>query len=422
MILHPFNTPSVRFPIDQTFIRTSLRLSEVVAECNSEHVHLLPPDVRPYVRKIQRDATDQRPHAFIPGGRPSDVVKVPTRKIFLDGYNSIILHATKDPDWIIHTIQFNPGNTIYGHNGRTLVEDEFLKALTVLGHIVRVVLANPDEWRRVIPGIVENSPSYWHSLEIPYHVTDDTGLILGAFKNAKHPRINLDPLYKRGGQSIAFASSTKDLLVRIYRKDIQMAKTQGGRKISSPSSVLRLEAQLEDAELRHYFRFATTKVIDGTSRLVAFRPDDLRLAHLAVMTPFKGSYHQMPAWDDKSDNNERIGRYMGWVSSQSDLSLEEQFSYYGQRFLAGNTIHSIRNSKSKLLGAARKELTLMSPVKFEELFSDAAWDSQPTVIVPKLEAFTKARHEHIETDPLVIAVYRSRKSQHSDQLEDGPWT
>ena len=422
MILHPFNTPSVRFPIDQTFIRTSLRLSEVVAECNSEHVHLLPPDVRPYVRKIQHDAKDQRPHAFIPGGRPSDVVKVPTRKIFLDGYNSIILYATKDPDWIIHTIQFNPGNTIYGHNGHTLVEDEFLKALTVLGQIVKLVLANPDEWHRVIPGVVENSPSYWHSLEIPYHVLDDTGLILRAFKNAKHPRIHKDPLYKRGGQSIAFVNATGDLLVRIYRKDIEMTKTHGSHKISAPPSVLRLEAQLKDAELRNYLRSGTTKVIDGTSRLVAFKPDDLRLAHLAVMTPFKGSYHQMPALDDKSDNNERIGRFMGWVSLHSDLSLEEQFSYYGQRFLTGNTIHSIRNARSNLLGAARKELELMSPVKLEELFSDAAWDSQPMVPMPKLEAITKARHEHIETDPLVIAAYGSRKSQHSDQLEDGPWT
>lgn len=421
MILHPFNTPSVRFPIDQTFIRTSLRLSEVVAECKSEDVHLLSPDIRPYVRSISHNAKDPRPPTFIPGGRPNDVVKVPTRKIFLDGYNSIILHATKDPDWIIHTIQFNPGNTIYGHNGHTLVEDEFLKALTVLGQIVKLVLANPDEWRRVIPGVVENSPSYWHSLEIPYHVLDDTGLILRAFKNVKHERINLEPLYQYGGQSIAFKHSTKDLLIRIYRKDIEMAKAHGGCKISDTPSVLRLEAQLKDAELRNYLRSGTTKVIDGTSRLVAFKPDDLRLAHLAVMTPFKGSYHQMPALDDKSDNNERIGRFMGWISSQSDLSLEEQFYYYGQRFLAGNTIHSIRNARSNLLGAARKELALMSPVKLEELFSDAAWNSQPVVRMPKLEAITKARHEHIETDPLVIAAYGSLKSQHAGQHKE-PWT
>lgn len=375
-----------------------------------ENIHQLPPDIRPYIRKILPSATVSRNSRALPGTRHCEVAKVPTRTIYIDGYNTVIVNATKDPTWLIHTIQFNPGNTLNGHNGHILTEEEFFRALTLLGQLVKPLLANPDEWLRVIPGVIADSPSHWLNLEIPYQIPDDTGEILKAFQNAKHSRINLPPLYTRNGQSIAFSNSEGDLLIRIYRKDIEMAAKRGGRKGSSSTSVLRLEVALEGDELKHYMPCATWKIIEGTQRLVSFRPDNLRQAHHAVMTPFQGSYTRVPTADGITENDEKLGRYMGWVARETGLSVDDQFDYYRQRFLGRNKITSIRNAKSTLHRAARKELALLSPVKLEELFSDSAWNSQPAVSARKLEAITHARHDQIETHPLVREAYGSTSS------------
>jgi hypothetical protein len=229
-------------------------------------------------------------------------------------------------------------------------------------------------------------------------------VILRAYSHAKHRDIHLPPLYVRNDQSISFANSGGDLMVRIYRKDIEMVKKHGKKRVTNPQPVLRIEVRLKGDKLAQYLRGGTWKVLSGTSRLVSFRPADLKPPFMEVITGFDGCFTRVPD-PDGAESDHKLGRMMGWVASQTSLSVEDQFDYYQKRVLIGSTVGSVRNAKGTLRKAARDEQSLLSPVQLEELFSEAAWLSQPVIEVPDLEAMTRARHRGIGINPLVADVY-----------------
>jgi hypothetical protein len=198
-------------------------------------------------------------------------------------------------------------------------------------------------------------------------------------------------------------------MVRIYRKDIEMVKKHRRKRVTNPQPVLRIEVRLKGDKLAQYVRGGTWKVIEGTSRLVSFRPADLKPPFMEVVTRFDGCFARVPSTDG-ADPKERLGRMMGWIATQTGLSVEEQFEYYQKRFLVGSAVGSVRNAKSTLRILARDEQSLLSPVKLEELFSKAAWLSQPVIEVPELEAMTRARHRGIGINPLVADVYGSSQA------------
>jgi hypothetical protein len=180
--------------------------------------------------------------------------------------------------------------------------------------------------------------------------------------------------------------------------------------------VLRIEVKLKGEKIKQYLPDGVWKLIDGTSRLVSFRPPALQSGLLDVVTKFDGCYTRVPAANGE-DTNDKLGRMMGWVASQNGPSVDEQFDYYQKRFLGGSAVGSARNAKSILRKAARAEQSLLSSVKLEELFSEAAWDSQPVIEVPELEAMTQARHRGIGINPLVADVYGSNQPS-----SPKPWT
>jgi hypothetical protein len=243
------------------------------------------------------------------------------------------------------------------------------------------------------------------SIEIPFHILDQEGDILQACGTAKHREINLKPSYQWHGESIQFKNSTGNLLIRAYRKDIEMKRKRRFR-VSTSEAVLRIEVRLEDDKLEEHFVGGRWQVINGVRSLVSFRYPDLQAAYYSVMSQFDGLVPKVPDPNDEYDN--KIGRFMGWVSSVSDLSFERQFDYYSRRFMASNVERSNTNAKSTYHIAARKELALLSPVAIADLFSDKAWNHQPNVICEQLEMMTQARHRDIRIHPLVEAAYSSQ--------------
>ena len=326
--------------------------------------------------------------------------RIPCRTIHVDGFKGVKLQVLKDPvrGWLIHTIAFNPGSVSNGHNGRVLNVEQFLHAASTLIELVTPLLVNPDEGIHILPGLHAHSRAWWKSIEIPFHVLDEDGAILRAYGGAKHPEIHSTPLYKRNGQSLCFTNSTGHLLIRVYRKDVQMKQNA-----TTAQPVLRIELFLDDDKLKQHLPHGVWKTVDGAGRLVSFRACDLRAAHLEVMSKFDGAYARIPSVLGEDDC--KIGRMMGFSSFREGPSLDEQFDYHEKRFLSGNTPAAIRNAKSRLLKGARKELALLTPVKLCTLFSEDAWHGQPVVTSPKIETMTQARHRGISVNPLVEAAY-----------------
>lgn len=408
MILpHLVPPASPLFPVDQIVLHVPARLKPVVGNCLPNKIHTLPPEIRAVIHSITARAKPQ----FIPGsfGTPGERYNPTraTRTIHVDGFDGLKVQAAEDPDqgWMIHTIIYNPGKVYNGHNGRILSEEEFLHATSILIALLKPLLADERDEIELFPGLHENGRASVQSIEIPFHILDQDGDILQACGTAKHREINLKPSYQWHGESIQFKNSTGNLLIRAYRKDIEMKRKRRFR-ISTSEAVLRIEVRLEDDKLEEHFVGGRWQVINGVRSLVSFRYPDLQAAYYSVISQFDGLVPKVPDPNGEYDN--KIGRFMGWVSSVSDLSLERQFDYYSRRFMASNVERSYANAKSAYHIAARKELALLSPVAIADLFSDDAWSHQPNVICAQLEAMTQARHRDIRIHPLVEAAYSSQ--------------
>jgi hypothetical protein len=402
------------YPVDHATIKTSFGLKDVVGNCQPDELHTLPSDIRQQIRYLTANAkTDHTNHARRRDKPPLYDPRIPTRVIHVDGFGVVKLHADKFPGqgWNVHTIEFNPGSLYNGHNGHILTEEEFLLALSILLEEVTPLLNEREDWVHIVPGLHPDSRAWWRRIEIPFHIIDGDGMILGALRLAKHKDIHLPPLYVCNEQSISFENSEGGLMIRIYRKDIEMRKKLRKKLVGNPQPVLRFEVRLEGDKLEQYLRGGSWKVIQGTSRLVSFHRADLHHPFMDVMTGFDGCFTRVPD-PDGAESNDKLGRMMGWVATQTSLSVDDQFDYYQKRFLVASAVGSVRNAKSTLRKAARDEQSLLSPVKLEELFSEAAWRSQPVIEVPELEAMTRARHRGIGINPLVADVYGLPQASH----------
>jgi hypothetical protein len=408
MILpHLVPTASPSFPIDQIVIPTFVPLKPEVGNCLPNKLQTLPPEIRGVIHSITARAKPEfNPGAFGKSGERYNPTRA-TRIIHVDGFDGIKLQAVEDPlqGWMVHTIIFNPGKVYNGHNGRILSEEEFLYAVSILIALLKPLIADEQDETHLFPGLHEHGRASVQSIEVPFHMLDHDGDVLQAFGTAKHKEINLKPSYRWHGESILFTNSTGNLVIRVYRKDIEMKRKRRFR-VSSDQAVLRVEVRLEGDKLEEHFGGGTWQVINGVRSLVSFRAPDLQAAHHSVMSQFDGLIPKVPDADGECD--QKIGRFMGWVSSVSDLTFHRQFDYYSRRFMGSSIERSIDNAKSIYHIAARKELALLSPSKIADLFSDDAWSHQPNVICAQLEAMTQARHRDIRIHPLVEAAYSSQ--------------
>lgn len=396
-----------RFPADKCIIITHVHLKDVVGDCQPDKLDTLPEELRHLVHHKKGDAGQDRRIASVRDSSKKYNPTIPTCVIFIRSFHGIKLHAEKSPEigWMIYMITFNPGSVCNGHNGAIIQDEHFVHACSDLIESVAPLLEDRDDQIHLIPGLHPQSRSYWKSPEIPFQVLDSSGLILSAFTNAKHAEINNKPLYKCQNESIAFGNSTGDLVIRVYRKDIELRKKLR-KKVTNELPVLRIEVQLSGAKLEKHFKGGVWKVIESERRLVSFRASDMRAAFLSVMSKFSGAHSEPPSV--VGQNDDKIGRMMGWVASNSDLTLEQQVAYYVPRFLKGNTRESISNAKSTIRKSARKELALQSTVSLSDLFSEDAWHYPPAVVCSGLEAMMEGRHMDVTNHPLVEAAYGSR--------------
>ena len=391
------------FPLDRTTIQTNFPIKKVVGECRDHELDSLPPEIREHVHAM-RSAAQNAGRSY----GASDQSKkynptTPTKQIFIDGYSGISLQARRDPvlGWTCYGITFNPSKVIYGHNGRLIDEEQFSRAASVLDNSVFPLLKDPDDWVHIMPGQTEHSRAWWKTVEIPFHTRDPDGAILSAFFRGKHPEINSQPLGKQC-ESCTFKSANGELVIRIYRKDIELRKKLK-RQVSNDQPVLRIEVQLSGSKLEQYLPNATWKIIDGKRRLVSFRAKDLIAAFNDVISKFSGVYTRVPTGCKEHDN--KLARHMKWVEFMAGLPLKDQIDHHVQRHLSGNTPASVVNTRSTFGIAARKEAALMSKVSLTDLFSYEAWCHQPVMCCDELEAKMQIKYGRVPSSRCVDEAY-----------------
>ena len=306
------------------------------------------------------------------------------------------------------TIEFNPGVCLYGHNGRILLLTEFLDALALLVTNLRPLLRDQDDWLDLVPGLRVGGVAYWSFLEVPFHYRDSGGILLAHLRHVRHPSIRTAS--RHWPDSMEVGGKRAKLQLVIYRKDVEMATRRihgepllSDEELAEYKDVLRLEARMKEEKLVLYFGNGhNVEVIDGKERLVWFFPQYLIRGHRTCSTELQGVFSSgdFTEVSGKSKPRAALAQMLAQVADdpRSPYTLPQLIAtikhYTGA---TDGTIRAVRN-------AGMAELSRRSCFFSDDLFSDAAYTSQVSIVSQKAEGFVF--HEHIDQDVLRVITKR----------------
>lgn len=300
------------------------------------------------------------------------------------GIEVTVIPVDLSTGWCDLLIKFNPGATLYGHNGRVPSESEFCDALSFLAEAMCPFLVDPGDWRCIVPGLRPDSPASWNFIEILFHCHDRDGLILDHFRNAAHPSIRRPA--RHWTTSILLPGC--ELQFSIYQKTVEMAARGKLSKdeLQNFADILRIEVRLKGKKLLHYLgNSGNTSLIDGTERVVRFRGPDLIRAFRDLLGETQGVFHLSEANMISGKQIASLGQFIAKVSRMPGVrqNFHELLDSLCAHFRAsGNTRRRIRKEGLAWL-AARSFLTPAA------LLSDAAMACQPLVVADQIESLVR---------------------------------
>jgi hypothetical protein len=365
---HPLDEPEL-MPLDRLVFDTNLKVNPAVIAAPPEHV-----------RNIRR-----------PKSLPSDPTEYDReRTIFIDlppnGSIRVAIADLGDDDFRLRRVELNPGCILYHHNGLLLTTDQVVTAFTIVCEKIQPLLANPDDTALLIPGCHRKSPSYWSAIEIDMHLHDPEGTLLLALRNARHPAIRKKATVFEG-ESITLGTRRGELMINLYRKDIEMARDLEKFDIEDPNQVLRVEVTLRKQKLLHYLgdegntaKLASHHARGKSSpqpRLVRFRASQAMKAHMQITSELRGISQVTAKRDLPGDD--KTGRLVGLIARHTSTPVETLLDLYRLRFSPA------RNTMTRMRFAAIHELSLATD-ETAALFTDERYANQPVISIPQLEA------------------------------------
>lgn len=300
-------------------------------------------------------------------------LKVTILPILREGFSNIL-------------IDFNPGVILYGHNGRILREAEFCDALAIVSEALSQLLEDPEDWRRLIPGLQPDSPSYWASLEIPLHCQDPNGEFLQSFRNARHPFIRKSARHWETSMLLPGCN----MKLSVYQKGEEMA---AGKKLSEEElqnfkNVLRIEVRLRKGKLLDYLGGpGNTSVIDGVDRIVRFHGSDLVEILRQVLGQIRGVFRD----DEKNVRMPTTGHLadLGRFIAKESLSPEVRQPFHVLLEAICLDCRVPGKARNQLRKGGLELLSEVSLLGESAQFLNAALPRQPHVISGRLERMTR---------------------------------
>ena len=322
-----------------------------------------------------------------------------TQKLAFGSYGGIVVFTkqTTNGRWFADNIHFNPRHVIYRHNGHRLSVDDYTIALTILREQVAKIQTKPGDSIHIVPGVHPRSKAFWSMLEITADLSDPDGqLEERVFKNPHYPNMKEGFRYRNG--MVQIGSSDGPFKVKFYRKDKQMTKLLRKYRIAGAPRIFRVEVAMSQHKLLEHLGSAiNTKSIGGKDRLVRFSPVDLIECHRNIMNRLQGCFKVFDGGDLKGKVS-KTGRFMALVAEYYNISLGELFDLYETE------VGCSKETKGRQRRAANLMMTKISPLNVDEVFSDAAYQQQPSIAIPGLEA-TVAYRQHVMSNLDIEMTY-----------------
>jgi hypothetical protein len=314
-----------------------------------------------------------------------------SQKLVFSSYGGIVVFTDEVSNgrWFANRIHFNPRNVLFRHNGHRICIDDFTIALTILREQVSKILKRPADIIHIVPGLHPHSNSFWSTLEITVDLADPDGqLEERVFKNPHHPKMKESFRHREG--TVQIGSPDGPCKIRFYRKDKQMQKLLRKHRIAGAPRVFRIELVLSQGKLLEHLGSANnSRIIEGTNRLVRFSPADLIECFLRIVTRLQGCYRVVDAGAVKGAKMDKTSRFMAWVATRYNIPLVDLLDLYETQIGCSD------ETMGRQRRAAYSMMARISPVRFEEIFSTANLQRQPSIVIPELEATVAYRRQYV---------------------------
>lgn len=378
-------------PIDRTKIRTRLRI----------HPDLLD-DPKSYFTKHDIQIRTSKPSK-------GNSKRGPTWNLTLGvltykGIKAELRKVTGDPLTDV-TIHFNPGVCLRAHNGSVLSLAEFLNALAILCTQLKSLLYDPEDWVDLIPGLRVGGVAYWSYLEILLQHPDLDGTLLAGFRNAQWK--NSQTKIRHWPESMVIGDKRSDLQFGFYSKAVEMAAKDNlpSEQLENYKHILRFEARLQGKKLvPHLGNERNVEEIDGEPRLVRFYPLDAVSGCRTAFSELQGVLRSSAPLEPlkPKDQLTPLGRLLARVSLDPRTSLTLQELLLHIRFYTGASADTI----GKIRNAGIAALESLSTISKDGLFSDAAFQTQPSVWSEEREKKVLHAADDAFVNPLIRKAYQ----------------
>ncbi|MDA7880904.1 hypothetical protein N9A94_01195 [Akkermansiaceae bacterium] len=318
----------------------------------------------------------------------------------------------------VYRIEVNLRKVIHGSNGVPIRNStELHAALLIIKHAMSHLLVTPSESEKLIPGISENSESYWSQIEIALDVTDPGHSIRRQMRTMETSKITKE--------AIPYPHMTvlngTNLELKAYDKIEHMKKrfgTKPNKILTSADEITRLEVKLKNAkmlnkdlqDIEHSLRISS---FGSKKHLIGFAWNDLKSIHRTYFANLKGVYHC--AAEKGSGSISGQAAVLAFLATEHEIPLGR--IRYAIENYGGRTTKDLKGASREVEIKMLEFIEQQSTLTAEEILSDKAYQYPPIIPISDLEG-AKFYFEHYGKEEIYQDVSKIRTSYSDPKKPD----
>jgi hypothetical protein len=287
-----------------------------------------------------------------------------------------------DGDWI-RSIDVNPAMLLHDDKNDLLIEPNLLLALSTLKAKVAPLLADPEDVRHIVPGLVDNGThvSSWSEIESEVWIP---GVDLRFLHDVSHPATgpaagSTDKRLKLGDRG--------DCVIIIKPAKWTIAGNEGLREVHG----VRVQLTLRGNALVNNFReVGSSSRMGNVMRLVSFRSSGVAKVHKATMSQLVGFYLPVPPEWPNMGKPMTTAKVIALLSKLMPIPPEELRAMYEARSTPS------QSTQERLDDDIPAAIACLKPVPVSSLFNPDVHVSWVT---------DQRRPLASDIDPLIAAAY-----------------
>ncbi len=229
-----------------------------------------------------------------------------------------------DGDWWIKGYDLRPSMLLYGTKDHPMTGDDLAASLSKLRNEVAPLLADPEDARYIVPGLVDdgNHVSSWSEIESEIWIPD---VDLRCLHGVSHPATG--PAEGSTKQRLKLGKRG-DCVILIKTAKWTIASPEGWREVHGVSVRLTLHGS---ALVNSFRNVGSSSRIGNVMRLVSFRATGVANVHQETMSQLEGNYLPVPPEWISMGKPMTTAKVVALLSELTSIPSEELRAMYEAR-------------------------------------------------------------------------------------------